>query len=167
MKNIKKNIEFEIIDPINQKFLFSYEKQFIHFIKLFEKKILPNTILVTGQKGLGKSTFVFHLVNYFLSLNEDNKYVLDNFFINEDNQSFKLVNNNLHPNFFLIKNSSVDKNIKIEQIRNLLSFLNKTSPLNNLKIVVIDDAESLNLNSSNALLKALEEPNENTFFFYN
>ena len=30
---------------------------------------------------------------------------------------------------------------------------------------MIDNAEYLNINSSNALLKALEEPNNNTFFF--
>ena len=30
---------------------------------------------------------------------------------------------------------------------------------------MIDNAENLNLNSSNALLKAIEEPQDNTFFF--
>ena len=30
---------------------------------------------------------------------------------------------------------------------------------------MIDNAENLNLNSSNALLKAIEEPQNNTFFF--
>ena len=37
--------------------------------------------------------------------------------------------------------------------------------MNNLKIIFIDNVEYLNLNSSNALLKALEEPDNNTFFF--
>ena len=30
---------------------------------------------------------------------------------------------------------------------------------------MIDNAENLNLNSSNALLKTIEEPKNNTFFF--
>ena len=34
-----------------------------------------------------------------------------------------------------------------------------------LKIVLIDNVEYLNLSSSNSLLKALEEPSSNTFFF--
>ena len=165
MTKYKKKNDLETIEPLNQKLLFCYEKNFIHFIKLFEKKILPNSILITGQKGLGKSTFVFHLVNYILSQSEENKYSLNNFTINKNNRSFKLVKNGLHPNFYLVNNVLNDQSIKIDQIRDLLNFLNKTSPLNNLKIVIIDDAESLNLNSSNALLKALEEPNKNTFFF--
>jgi len=165
MKNIKKKVDIKFIEPLNQRFLFNYEKNFNHFIKLYKKKILPNTILITGQKGIGKSTFVFHLTNYLLSLHEDNKYMLDNFSISQNNLSFKLVNKGFHPNFFLVKNLLADKNIKIDQVRNLLNFLNKTTPLNNFKLIIIDDAESLNLNSSNALLKAFEEPNENTFFF--
>jgi len=46
-----------------------------------------------------------------------------------------------------------------------LKFLNKSTYYSGIKIVLIDNAEYLNVNSSNALLKALEEPNNNTFFF--
>ena len=46
-----------------------------------------------------------------------------------------------------------------------MKFLNKSTYRGNLKIIMIDNAENLNLNSSNSLLKAIEEPNNNTFFF--
>ena len=59
----------------------------------------------------------------------------------------------------------MEREIKIEKIRNLISYLNKTTYSQDIKIVMIDNAECLNLNSSNALLKALEEPLKNTFFF--
>ena len=68
--------------------------------------------------------------------------------------------------FFLIENNFQERDIKIEQVRNLINFLNKTSYKKNLKIIMIDNAEYLNLNSSNALLKSIEEPQDNTFFFY-
>ena len=58
-----------------------------------------------------------------------------------------------------------DDSIKIDQIRSLLKFLSKTVYLRGIKIVLIDNSEYLNLNSSNALLKALEEPSNNTYFF--
>ena len=76
------------------------------------------------------------------------------------------MNTNIHPNFFLIENNLLEENIKIEQVRNLLKFLNKSTYTRNLKIIMIDSAEYLNLNASNALLKVLEEPQNNTFFFY-
>ena len=157
--------DIEILSPKNQLSLFGYEDYFSSFIKLFEEEKLPNSILLSGPKGLGKATFSYHIINYFLSENEEKKYSVENFVINETNLSYKLLNSNTHPNFFLIENNLLGKDIKIEQIRDLLKFLNKTTYTRDLKIVLIDNAENLNLNSSNALLKSIEEPQDNTFFF--
>lgn len=162
---IKSNDNTEVLLPKNQLELYGYEFYFHSILDLFEKKKLPNSIIINGPKGLGKSTFVYHIINYFLSKNETEKYSIDNFTINPNNKSYKLLNENTHPNFFLIENVSTDKEIKIDQIRNLLNFLNKSVYSANLKIVMIDNAEQLNKNSSNALLKAIEEPGLNTFFF--
>ena len=117
MKTSSENVE--ILVPKKQLYLFGYQNYFNSFIKLFDKNKLPNTILLSGQKGSGKATFAYHLINYLLSYNEKDKYSLENF----------------------------------------------TTYKSNIKIVLIDNAEYLNINSSNALLKALEEPNNNTFFF--
>jgi len=57
------------------------------------------------------------------------------------------------------------ENIKIDQIRKLLLFLNKSTYYKSVKIVLLDNAEYLNINSSNALLKAIEEPSKDTYFF--
>jgi len=135
------------------------------FKNLYEKNNLPNTNLLSGPKGIGKSTFIYHFANYLLSEKEDKKYSFKNYTIDSSNSSFNLIKNNTHPNFYSLDNSSPDGNIKIEQVRNLLKFLNKTSYYKKLKIILIDNAELLNSNSSNALLKAFEEPSINTHFF--
>ena len=155
----------EIIEPKSQLCLFGLEHYFNFFTKIFQKGKAPNSILLSGPKGSGKSTFAYHLTNYLLSISEKKKYSINNFVIDENNLSYKLVATDIHPNFFLIENKLLEKDIKIEQIRNLLKFLNKSTYSKDLKIVIIDNAENLNINSSNALLKALEEPRENTFFF--
>ena len=159
------NEDIEIVPAKNQLRLFGFEDYFNSFIKLYEKKKLPNSILLSGPKGLGKSTFAYHIINYLLSNNEERKYSTKDFVIDETNLSYKLLSTNVHPNFFLIENNLLEKDIKIEQIRNLLKFLNKSTYTRNLKIIMIDNAENLNLNSANALLKAIEEPQNNTFFF--
>ena len=156
--------DIEIVAPKNQLHLFGYEDHFNSFIKLFEKKEIPNSMLLSGPKGLGKSTFSYHIINYLLSNNEERKYSTKDFVIDETNLSYKLLSTNVHPNFFLIENNLLEKDIKIEQIRNLLKFLNKSTYTRNLKVIMIDNAENLNLNSSNALLKPIEEPLNNTFF---
>ena len=82
--------------------LYGLKENFNEIANLYNKKTFPNKILLSGKKGLGKSTLGYHLINYILSINEVNKYDQINLCINEDNKSFKLIKNNSHPNFYLI-----------------------------------------------------------------
>ena len=144
--------------------LFSYEKLFKQFVELEKNNKLPLRIMLTGQDGIGKSLFAFHFVNYLLSKDEITKYDLNENKINPESKSFNLINNLSHPNFYLISVKDGKKNIEIEQIRNMLNFLNKSTFDNNKKIILIDGAEDLNLSSSNALLKCLEDSNTLNLF---
>ena len=63
MKN-KRREDTEILPSKNQLSLFGYTNYFNSMVELFKKKELPNCILFSGPKGLGKSTFVYHFVNY-------------------------------------------------------------------------------------------------------
>ena len=114
MKSIKKNIE--ILHPKNQLNLFGYNIFFDLFTKLYETKKLPNSILLSGSKGSGKSTFAYHFANYLLSKNEKDEYLIKNFTINKENLSYKYICNDTHPNFFLIENKIDEKEIKIDKI---------------------------------------------------
>jgi len=158
-KNIPVNL------PKNQINLYGYAEYFHKFIEIYKEKKIGKAILLEGPKGIGKATFVYHFVNYILSQNEENEYSISNFKINSNNITYNLINNNTHPNLFIIENNTYEDNVKIEQVRKLLKFLNKTTYSKNLKIVIIDNLEFLNLNSFNALLKSLEEPTDNTIFF--
>ena len=148
----------------SQKKLFGYEKEFDDLVFLYTQNNFPNKIILKGKKGIGKCTFAYHLINYIFSINENNSYDLKNKLINESNYSYKCVLDNIHPNFFLIDLKENRSMIDISQIREMISFSNKTSLNNNIKIVLIDNSEHLNLNSINALLKILEEPNEKLCF---
>jgi DNA polymerase-3 subunit delta' len=55
--------------------------------------------------------------------------------------------------------------IAVEQVRELAHFLNLSSHRGKARVVVIHPAESLNVNAANALLKNLEEPPPQTYFF--
>ena len=150
--------------PNSQINLYGLQDNLLVFAKLFDQKRLPSKILLTGQKGIGKCTLAYHLINFVLSKDEEMPYDLVEFKINLDNRSFKLIQNGSCPNFSLIDINLDKKNIDIEQIRELIIQLNKSSFNNKPRFVLIDNIEYLNLNSVNALLKTLEEPNENIFF---
>ena len=80
------------------------------------------------------------------------------FEINSENRSFKTILNKSNPNFILIDISLEKKFIDVNQIRDLITNLNKSSFNNKPRFVLIDNIEFLNINSVNALLKILEEP---------
>ena len=152
------------ITPINNTNLYGHNLFFSHLAKLYSENKLPNKLIISGKKGIGKSTFAYHLSNYIFSTNDKEKYNLQENIINENCNSYKLVSNNSHPNFFLINNDD-NSSIHISKIREMISFTNKSSFNNGSKIILIDNIEYLNVYSVNALLKVVEEPNDNTYFF--
>ena len=116
---------------------------------LYKENKLPNKILLSGYKGIGKAL----LVKNFL------------YKVFDDDNSHVLINNNSHPNILNIKKKDDKKIIEIDQIREIIKFTNQSSFNNKSRFIVIDDVEYLNISSSNALLKSLEEPNFNVNFF--
>ena len=154
-----------ILEPWNNKELIGYNNFFLYLKVLFDNKKLPNKIIFSGNKGIGKSTLAYHLTNYIFSLDENNKYDFKQNLINNDNSSFKYIINNSHPNFFLISNNLENSNSQISKVRELINFTNKSSFNNSFKIIIIDNVELMNASSVNALLKLVEEPNEKILFF--
>ena len=152
------------LKPRNQRYLYNYNNLFLKFTSLYKEKKLPRKMLFSGPKGIGKATFAYHLINYIFSRTENFAYDVNSFQVNEANKSYNLVLNNTHPNFHLIDLLDNKNVIEISQIREMINYSNKSSLNNKEKIILIDNVEKLNLNSSNALLKIVEEPTNNTFF---
>lgn len=152
------------IENSKQTKLFGHDHIFDEIVSLFNKKKLPNKILLSGPKGIGKSTLCYHFLNYIFSKKEDYSYDIDNKKIDQNNISFKLIQNHTHPNFYLIDLFEGSKSIEISQIRKMIEYSNKSSFNHSSRFVIIDNLEFLNTNSVNALLKIIEEPNTNLFF---
>ena len=152
------------LEPINQTKLYGLDKFFNELVNLYKNKILPNKILLSGQKGIGKSTLAFHFINYVLTIDQKYKYDIKNFKLNNNNREFKTVLNKTNTNLITIDVNIDKKMIDIDQIRNLIIELNKSSFNKKPRFVLIDNIELLSVNSINALLKIVEEPNENIYF---
>tara|TARA_B100000029_G_scaffold207538_1_gene205317 strand:+ start:186 stop:1142 length:957 start_codon:yes stop_codon:yes gene_type:complete len=151
------------LNPFNTLKLFGLNRYFFDFVKLFKTDKLPKVILLTGEKGIGKFTLSFHLINCILSLDSKNNYDYENQTIDEKNYIYKSILNNVCENFVYISNEG-RKKTGIEDIRGVKKKFN-TSSLNNLpRFTVLDDVELLNLNAANSLLKLIEEPSDCNYF---
>jgi len=68
-----------------------------------------------------------------------------------------------HGDFRWLAPEGKSRVIKVDQIREVVDFSNKTSSLGKRKVVVFTPAENMNPNAANALLKSLEEPAQDTY----
>jgi DNA polymerase-3 subunit delta' len=152
------------LEPFNQKKLFGLDEHMLELIRLYKEKIYPNKVLFSGQKGIGKSTLAYHFINYVLSEKEEYEYDIKNFEINSKSSTFKTILNKSNTNLIIIDINFDKKSVDINQIRELIINLNKSSFNDKPRFVLIDNIEFLNKNSINALLKVLEEPNQNIHF---
>ena len=144
--------------------IYGMKNIFNEIINLYNNKKMPNKIIFSGKSGIGKATLAYHVMNYILSLNEEYKYNLEDSIINKNNRSYKLLQNNTHPNIHIIDLIDEKKSIDIAQIRQMITYTNKSSFNNIPRFILIDNIENLNKNSINALLKIVEDPNQNIYF---
>ncbi len=143
--------------------LFGHRKHYKEIFNLLNTKNFNNPILLTGNKGIGKFTLVQHLISKICD--EDN-YDNDLYSIKEDNFFFSSVKNSISDNFVYL--SGEDENIKIDKIRKLRIDLTKSTINNKRRYIILDDIDRFNINCSNALLKAIEEPSKiNQFILIN
>ena len=150
-------------NPINSTKLFGCAEYFRTLVELWKNKRFPKVILLTGEKGSGKFTLAFHLVNFFFTNRDKDSYDLENLTINTKNNFYKKILSNVNENFvYLGKNES--KKVSVEQIREIKKKFT-TGSLNNLpRFTILDDVDLLNQNSANALLKLIEEPSSINYF---
>jgi len=141
------------------------------WIAIHQNNKLPHALIFKGKEGIGKHDFAMTFAKSYLCQTQ-----LPNYLPCEACPSCNWFPDS-HPDFKHIapidseddessKRKTVrKKNIAIHQIRELSEYLELSAHQEKGKrIVLIEPADSLNQSASNALLKILEEPPENTLF---
>jgi hypothetical protein len=125
------------------------EKAIEYLDKSLGNNQIANFYIFSGISGVGKFSLAQNLAKNIFTKDKPDLIQKENFL--ETNSDF-----------FVVEKEEDKKNISIEQIRGLIERFNSSSFLNSYRIAVIKDAENLNNNSANALLKVLEESNDKT-----
>ena len=123
---------------------------------------LHHAYLLSGIKGIGKATFAYRVSRYLLSGSKE-----DNLYISKSEKTSNLIEKNTHPDFMVLELDNEEKKITIDidRVRGCIDFFNHTPAISDYKVCIIDSIEDMNINSSNAILKILEEPPVNSVFF--
>ena len=147
-------------DPKKSQNLYGLEKDFYFLTSLFSAKKFPKILMLSGVRGLGKST----LINHFLfSIFDKKNYNKKNYNLIKISSFYNQFQNNIFQNIIYLKGLDY-KSLKVEDIRSLKAQILQTSIINGDRFIVLDDIELFNTNSLNALLKIIEEPSKKNYF---
>lgn len=119
----------------------------------------PHGLIFSGPQGVGKHTCALMIAK---SLNCTNATTPDTFC--DECMSCRKIEAGTHSDVMTISVEEDASQIKIAQIRHLLSMLELQPLEGRNKIFIIDPADAMNAEAANALLKGLEEPPEKSFF---
>tara|TARA_X000001036_G_C20677398_1_gene804693 strand:+ start:950 stop:1882 length:933 start_codon:yes stop_codon:yes gene_type:complete len=140
--------------------LFGYDSQFNNLIRLYQAQKFPKTLLFSGKKGQGKSTLVFHFLNYVFN---QNGYNHEKKKIDKKSPIYNQIFNKTFANIIFINGDDTSE-ANIENIRKLRNLLSQSTMTNKHRFIVLNDIELFNNNCLNALLKIIEEPSTSNFF---
>jgi len=116
---------------------------------------LPHSCLLLSAPGLGAELLANWMAALALCDSPDNRPC-------GVCPSCALLRSDSHPDFHVVRLEEDAKQIKIDQVRELIGDLSLKSYRRGYKVGLIEGAETLNVNGANAFLKTLEEPGEDT-----
>ncbi len=131
---------------------------------------LPHAWLIGGPAGIGKATLAFRFARFLLSGGVETggglfgDAVQDSLHLDPQHPVFRRVAAGGHADLLTVERPPPDdkgkraKEVPVDEVRKISPFLHLTPAEGGWRVVVVDEAERMNRNSANALLKVLEEP---------
>ncbi len=148
---------------------------------------LAQSWIFLGPKGVGKFTAAAHILRELLSESfiaqkqpeetaaglfgapEPSQPKPELSVHDPDHPLYRQIEGGSHPDVLIIQSGKDEQKksetLGVEAIREIAGFFSTKSAQGGYKIVLIDDAERMNRNAANALLKILEEPPVNGMMF--
>lgn len=138
--------------------LYPWQKtQWKHYKNARDSQHLSHALLLVGNEGIGKLYFANLVAQSLLCEQVD----IQGFACGQC-KSCNIYHSNAHPDFKRIGLAEGKKQIPVDRIRQLLSFLVLSRSYQGYRVVVIEHADTMNSNAANSLLKSLEEPASHT-----
>lgn len=115
---------------------------------------LPHALLLTGVDGIGKRAFGQWLAESLLCRQKTEAGACGAC------DSCRQLLADAHPDYRKLVPEGANSAIKVDRVRDLVQWLQLTAGQDSYRVAFLEDADSLNRNAANSLLKTLEEPGD-------
>jgi len=150
-------------------------------LEMTESGRMPHAIIFSGPQGIGKATMAFRFARYLLKKGAGGgesadggmfgdmlpKTVPQNLSVPPEDPIFRQVASGGHPGLLTIerlfdeKSNKLKNTVEVDEARRITPFMRMTASDGGWRIVIVDDADTMNRSAQNAILKILEEPPAN------
>ena len=123
------------------------------FVSGLTSQKLHHAWLLHGVKGIGKATEAMAMAALYLCEDRGAQGHACG-----ECHACCMIKAGSHPDFIAVERLEKKRDISVDQIREVLSFLSLSGMESERRVVLLNDAETMNIQAANALLKGLEEP---------
>lgn len=154
--------DMAIRSPAAQDQLFGHHAAEQALVRALTGGRMHHAWLITGPRGIGKATLAFRCARYMLASGVAD--TVQTLATNPADPAVQRVIAGSHGDLLLIERGFDDKRqrerqeLPVDQVRRIAPFMQSTSSEGGWRVVIVDDADTMNRAAQNALLKILEEP---------
>jgi DNA polymerase-3 subunit delta' len=165
--------------PKDNPVCFGHNVQEQGLLKLYNADKMPHALIFAGAEGIGKLTFAYRTARFLLAqeITDPNQDALfgpaepeptTTMDIAPEHPTFRRIAAGGHSDFKIVDRLFDDAkgrkkdSVEVAEIRKVAPFLHMTAAEGGWRVVIINDADTMNRSSQNAILKILEEPPDNT-----
>ncbi len=135
-----------------------HQEAWVNTLRQFHSGQMPHAYLLSAEANTGKRFYASMLAQFLLCHSPGPQSACGKCPMCLLNKAGS------NPDLLLVEPEDGSKIIKVEQIRALKKFLETSSHSFGRRVIILDSAENLGVNSANALLKGLEEPPADVMF---
>jgi DNA polymerase-3 subunit delta' len=144
------------------------------FLEAYRSGRMPHACILSGPEGVGKATFAYRAARFVFEHPDPSSATVlaaRNLDVDPDRPSARRVLAFSHPDLHVLRRradgekKNVPTEISVHAARDAVAFFGSTAGEGGWRVLIVDSADELNRNSSNALLKAIEEPPAKSLIF--
>ena len=169
-----RKVEQEVVagHPRATSALFGHREAELTLLNSYRSGRIPHAWLIGGAQGIGKATLAYRMARFVLAHRDPGAAGVqhaETLAVDPSHPAARHVAADAHGSLLTLERTLNDKGvlrtmITVDETRETISFFGSTAAVEGWRICIVDTVDEMNPNASNALLKILEEPPQQSLF---